>query len=503
MADKTDNSYAVRFGEPFQRHILAVALRTPGFVLRYRSALDFQYFPVELHRIIAKALFDHCDQYRMLPTQELLLEDIRPGVDEATLEHVSRLCEKMYDEDISDAPAVMNKVVEFGKTQAMCNAVIEGAELIEKGKRDKVGQLIKTASQVGEDLLDIGLDYRLRLAELLANDREENANADAIPTGIHHLDLLMNGGLGRGELGVILAPPGRGKTTTLINIAFGALVNPMGYNVFHYTLEMSERKVASRYSDRLAGALLTLRTKDPEEYRAQMEAKANKFLKGNLIIKGYPTRKAGVSTLRSHLSLMASQGMPPDLIVIDYGDIVKPERRVGEMRHEQAGIYEDLRELAGEFNAATWTGSQAGKGALEKKTLSIADFAESFEKAAIVDAALALCQTNDDMIDKKCRLFAAKLRNSEDGSTIECSIDRTRCYIKSLSLTDAAGTRIDTDEQDEADGQVGDPDKAAALASRTGGSAISKIKAAAGIKPTGPVKKGPQKKERIDKKVGK
>jgi replicative DNA helicase len=168
-----------------------------------------------------------------------------------------------------------------------------------------------------------------------------------------------------------------------------------------------------------------------------------------LFVKGYQTRKATISMIRSHLSLLASHDFRPDLIIVDYADIVKPERRLGEMRHEQAGIYEDLRTLAGDFDAAVWTGSQAKVGALEKETLTIADFAESFEKAAIVDAAVGFCQTTDERIDQKCRLYMAALRNQEDGSTVECSIFRDRCMITSSALLDAAYTRIDRDGDDQ------------------------------------------------------
>ncbi len=78
-------------------------------------------------------------------------------------------------------------------------------------------------------------------------------------------------------------------------------------------------------------------------------------------------------------------------LLVDYADIMKPERRLGEMRHEQAGIYEDLRQMAGIFNVALWTASQAPRGALDKAVLDIGDFAEAYEKAAIMDAGVAFC----------------------------------------------------------------------------------------------------------------
>jgi len=155
--------------------------------------------------------------------------------------------------------------------------------------------------------------------------------------------------------------------------------------------------------------------------------------------------------LRSLLVLLASQGFRPDLLILDYADIMKAERRMGETRHEAAGIYEDLRAIAGEFNLACWTGSQATRGALEKDTITIGDFAESFEKAAIVDTALAFCQTEEERMSnpQECRFFIAACRNHEDERTVHATIRRDCCRIKTTSLVDPAYGEIQLPDYEE------------------------------------------------------
>lgn len=489
MSSKNAQTYAETFGEKFQNHILAVAVRHPSFVLRYRSVLNHEYFVSDLNRAIAKALFSHVDEFRRIPTHPTLIEELRPKMDENTFDQACRVLEKFYDTDISDANAVMKKTVDFGKTQAMCNAVVEGAERIEKGKRHEVMQLIRDASVVGEDLLSIGTDYAGSIAERALWYSNPEENVDAISTGIWHLDLAMGGGLGRGELGCILGPPKRGKSTMLINLGFGALISPLRQNVVHYTAEMSEKKVTMRYDDRLAGIIIKEKRSEPLKYAEGLVQRIKKFIRGRLFVKGYDTRAATVSTLRSHLSLLSAQGFHPDVIIVDYADILKPERRLGEMRHEQAGIYEDLRALAGEYDAALWTGSQASKGALEKETITIADFAEAFEKAAIVDAAIAFSQTQDEFVDRKCRLFMAALRNQEGGSTVECSINRERCMIKSLQLLDSSSIPQGTSDDDEATPSV----KTVTHVHGPHDPVANRLKVGAGIKKP-PMRKGPFKK---------
>lgn len=483
-----DGVYSEKFGEKFQEHILAVMARSPSFMRQYRTALDHTFFSSKLHRMVAKALLEHCDEFDCLPTKDLLVESAKEQGADEDAPHLEKAVEKIYKRDISDTPAVVKKAVDFGKQQAMINAVMDSADDIDHGNREKVLPRIQEAMLVGEDILDVGVNYK----DGITNRLERYLNPqlkykDKIPTGIPHLDMALKGGLRRGELGVILAPPKRGKSSFLINLGFGALTNVMGLNVVHYSLEMHEEEIEERYDDRLAGKFVALKDSDPHKYTEILLDRTKKFIFGNLFIKDYPTRSAGISTLRAHLSLLASQGFRPDLIIVDYGDIMKPERRLSEMRHQQAGIYEDLRTLADDFYAAVWTGSQASKGALEKEVITLGDFAEAFEKAAIVDVALAFCESPDEFIDKKCRVFLAGVRNAEDGRTVECDIMRDRCLIRSTGLYDAAYMRV---AKPKANGDAAEQSDS-----------VAKLKAKAGIaKPKKTIGGGKPKKKTIGQK---
>ena len=440
----TATNYGDNFGEEFQEHILAVMCLIPGFVVRFRTALDSAYFVNDVHRTVSHALLSHVDKYRKLPTRATLLEDLRPSLGQADMGDVQTAVTKLYRRDVSDANAVIEKVVEFGKTQALVNAVLSAADLLTKGSENntKIKPLIDEALIVGEDILDVGVDMTSDVEQRHAWYTNPEVAIAGLRTGIVHVDLLMGGGLGEGELGVILAPPGRGKTTTLINVGFGALTDVGRKNVVHYSCEMNERKVTMRYDDRLMGGRVKYKRSDPERYFAELRDRVTRLVRGRLFVKSYPTRTASISTIRAHLALLASRGFDPDLVVVDYADIMKPERRLGEMRHEQAGVYEDLRTLAGEFSCRVWTGSQATRGSLEKEVITIGDFAEAFEKAHVVDAALAFCQTDDEKLTNRARFFAAKLRDHEDGRTVELTIRRDACLIRSTGLLDAGGSRL-------------------------------------------------------------
>ena len=440
-------TYEDIFGHKFQGHILAVAARCPGFILRYRTAIDHEYFVDDSHRKIAEVLLAHVDEHRSLPTHPTLEEEVKQATSGDDREVAVASLGDLYRDDVSDAHAVMQQVIKFGRHQALVNATLTIAEEIDKGQHqdlDGYGDLrkpIDNALLVGEDLLNVGIRFKGN-EDRYAYYTQTEADGERIPTGIPHLDFAMDGGLGRGELGVILAPPKKGKTTTLINFGFGALAAAFGYNVVHYSMEIAKEKVIARYDDRLMGKRVILKRDDPTTYVDLLRQRVEDTIVGNLYVQHYHTRTATVGTIRSHLSLLAAEDFQPDLIIVDYGDIMKPQRRLGEMRHEQAGIYEDLRQLGGEFDAAVWTASQTSKGALEKDVVTIADFAEAFEKAAIADAVWAFCQTDAERIEQKARLFAAALRSAEDGRTVEVDIRRDHCRIRSTGLFDPAFTPI-------------------------------------------------------------
>jgi len=438
-------TYAENYGEEFQLHLLAVAARHPGFIVRFRTALNHQFFSNSVHRAVAKTLLAHVDEHSALPTAVTLFEEVKVGLDDTQVDATKKVIRRIYKRDIKDAEAVSLKAADFGQTQALANAVMECVDFINDGETDKILERVQQALLVGQDILDVGIHFNtVNRAEVYSDD-----DVETMPTGIQHVDHVMRGGLGRGELGVILAPPGRGKTTFLINLGYGAAL--AGRNVVHYSLEMRKKKIAIRYDDRLSGSALKYKHTDPEKYQRLLDKRAEKLLRGHLYIQSYPTRSMGVSTIRSHLSILASQGFLPDVMLVDYGDIMKPERRKGEMRHEQAGIYEDLRTLAGEFNIAVWTASQTSRSSLSKEVITIEDFAESFEKAAIADAAIGFCQTDSEVMERRMRLFLAKLRGVEDGGMIDCTIDRAHAEIKSDALFDSSTRRVWTDADDPDD----------------------------------------------------
>tara|TARA_R110000765_G_scaffold401406_2_gene496792 strand:- start:373 stop:1317 length:945 start_codon:yes stop_codon:yes gene_type:complete len=245
------------------------------------------------------------------------------------------------------------------------------------------------------------------------------------PTGIPQLDKkdVLNGGLARGEIGVITAPTGVGKSHWLVNV--GAAAIKAGKNVVHYTFELTETAVGVRYDSNLCD-IPSSEVQDRKEEVLSLYKDSN-F--GKLIIKEYPTGSASVVTLRNHLEKLAMKDFIPGLIIIDYADIMRSTRSYDSLRHELKLIYEELRNLAMEMQLPVWTASQANREASEKEVVGLDNMAEAYGKAMVADVVISLSRKQLEKATGAGRLFVAKNRAGKDGILFPVRIDCSKSKI--------------------------------------------------------------------------
>lgn len=440
----------IKLGKKFQQHLASAMCQLPFVMGRLYPLIDADMFDNEQIGDIVATAKQHYIEHHELLTSTSLSEEL--GSDE-----YDDMLETLFSVEVSDSQYVVEHVVRFAKEQALRKATIEVAGQIEKGNVDNIIEIFTDALMKGNDFSDIGHllkeDFKERAQEYLYPEK-----ISRIRTGLTHLDEMLCGGLDSETLGVLFGPPKAGKSSFLVNFGAGAMVGANGVNVIHYTLEMSEREVLKRYDRRLLGLKNKYIYDEKDDMRLFIKklkkAIARNVSKGNLLVKGFPTRTATPSMLRSHLAAIIANGFNPGLVIVDYADIMKAERRIGEMRHEQASIYEDLRAIAQEFHVPVWTGSQANRGSIEKDIITIGDLAEAFEKAAIADALIAICRTADEKTEGRARLFAAAMRGKADSYIVECRVDLTSCVITSIqvdrpTLSKSSKKGKPTDEEQE------------------------------------------------------
>jgi replicative DNA helicase len=205
---------------------------------------------------------------------------------------------------------------------------------------------------------DLGHDYNNEV-----EIRYQESVRNPVTTGWDVIDDLADGGLGKGELGVMVAPAGIGKSWALVNV--GANAVKAGLNVVHYTLELNEHYVGMRYDSVFTGI-----ANQDLRYHQDKIAKVVEELPGTLTVKYYPTKGAGINTLSAHLERCRVNDKKPDLIIVDYADLLRGAKGL-EKRHELGNIYEDLRGMAGEYQIPVWTASQANRSALQEDVIHV------------------------------------------------------------------------------------------------------------------------------------
>lgn len=414
-----------QFGASFQRSIVACFTRLPEFAGRFRDLItedvindpDLAEIVKATHEVIAitgGALPTKASLENKLPKKKAIIRDL-------------------YAVDVRDQKYVAEEVAKFCKFQACKAAVFEVAKMLKAGD-ENIMEPLQKAMMVGADSADIGEFLKSGLRERIAEYLHPEL-VQRVPTGMTLLDALMGGGLEPGELGVVMAPAKRGKSFLLANMGYGCSSAGQGNNlVMHYSLEMKQRKILKRYDYRIAGSVSEHHKTQPEKFVSTLGSNMGRFIGGNVLVKSYPTRTMTKSIMASHLSRVIGLGHQPRMIIVDYGDIMKAERRMGEMRHEQASCFEDLRQLAGEFNVPIWTATQANKASMRKSTIDMDDVGEAWEKIQIADAVLGICQTPEEKAESIARIHFMALREEKSGMILKMKCDLGRALFHPLEI---------------------------------------------------------------------
>ena len=298
--------------------------------------------------------------------------------------------------------------------------MLKSVPLLQKSSFDQVAKLIQDAIKLGTSN-DLGYDYMADFEK-----RFEHKARNPVSTGWQTLDDMTKGGLGKGELGVVIAPTGAGKSMVLVHL--GAKAVEAGKNVVHYTLELADTVVANRYDSCITGYHLN----EVKVFKEQIYDKL-KDLPGKLIVKEYPTRSASIQTIKNHLEKMKNQDFIPDMIIVDYADLLKPEgSSKEEKRHQLESIYEELRGISQEIGCPLWTASQTNRSGLNAEVITMEAISEAFNKCFVADFIFSVSRTIEDKGTNGGRIFVAKNRNGPDGIIYPIFMDTSNVKIKVL-----------------------------------------------------------------------
>ena len=411
MTQESGISFA-SYGKDFQEKIVQGLLTDSMWAEQMAEVIDTQFFDLKYLRFLADRYFTYHQKYKDFPTLPLLVsiirDDLKTGNDTILRDQIVEYLQRIrHNPNMGDLEYVKDKSLDFCRKQAFRGALEEAVDLIQVDKFDSVMDLMRHAMSVGTTP-SVGHDF---FEDMEA--RFVRINRSPIPTGIDKIDAkdILNGGLGKGEIGVITAPTGVGKSHMLVNLGCAAIRN--GFNVIHYTFELTETSTGLRYDSNLCQIPSNQVPERKEEVIEYYKEHGEKL--GKLMIKEYPTGTATVQTLRSHIEKLSLKGFIPQVLIIDYADIMRSSRQYDSMRHELKKVYEDLRNLAMEKNLPIWTASQSNRDSANSDIVGLENMAESYGKAQVADVVISISRKPAEKAEGSGRLYIAKNRAGRDG----------------------------------------------------------------------------------------
>ena len=396
--------FGTKFGTGFQTKILSALLSDMLFSRQIFDILKPTYFDSEASEWLCKTILDYIDTYESKPTLDVLktkINGIERDILKSSVIDILKGAWKGLESD--DLDYVKEESLNFCVNQSLKQAILDSIPLLEQGKYDKIKSTIDSAMKAGQPV-DIGHEYKLMI-----NERYEDLARNPVPTGWDVIDEITQGGFGVGELVIFAAPPGIGKSWSLVNVAAAAVKS--GKTVVYYTLELSEAMIGQRFDAVFTGIPIPNLKYNREEVEKTISS-----LKGDLVIKDFPSGTAGINALKAHIDRMVLQGKKPDIIVVDYADLLRGS--VKEKRYEVLEeLVVDLRGMAGEYGVPLYTASQINRSGADQDVITGTSIAGSFSKLMTADFVVSLSRKIDDKLAGTGRWHVIKNRFGPDGMT--------------------------------------------------------------------------------------
>jgi hypothetical protein len=406
-----------QYGPVFQVKVLGALLTQRQFLINVIDSVDSEYFESSAHKWVVEYIQKYFSEYHTTPTIETLSIEVKKLENEVLRISIAEALREAYKmSDNSDLEWVEAEFSTFCRNQQVKKAILNSVSLLEMNDFESILQLISKAVNAGEDKT-VGLDYNI---DIEARYREDDRNCIPFPWPI--FNEITQGGYGKGDLVLVFGNPGGGKSWAIS--AMGAYAAALGYNVVHYSLELGEGYVGKRYDAIFSGIevdKLHLHRKEVDEVVGKV--------KGKVIIKEYPPKRASFDTIEAHLQQLEHQNdFKPDLIIIDYLDYMRTRSRK-ERKEEIDDVYVAAKAFAKEKGIPVVSPSQANRGAAKSDIIEGDNAAGSYEKIMIGDIILSLARKRKDKIEGTGNWHIMKNRYGADGMTFRSRINTSNGYI--------------------------------------------------------------------------
>jgi replicative DNA helicase len=430
-------------GSTFQLQLLNQIVIDKDFSRSIIDVIETSYFENKYFKIIIQMIKEYYSKYEHTPTFDTLEQITKSELQQATASKiVIDTLNKVKEAPTEGEEFVQEKSMKFCKQQELQKVMVKAQKIIDGGEfenYDTLEQLVSKALQVGE--LDKGTeDVFHNLDDVLNEDYRH-----PIPMGIPGIDRLLKGGLAKGEIGVILAPTGVGKSTLLTKVANHAF--NLGYNVLQIFFEDNPKIIQRKH--------ITLWTKiHPDELSSRKDEvilKVNEVkdsMSNKLILKKLPSDTMTMMQIKNQIRKMISEGVKIDMVLLDYIDCVVPDRNLGDEWKSEGSVMRAFESMCHELDMVGWTATQGNRSSISSDVVTTDQMGGSIKKAQVGHVIISVAKSLQQKEMKLATIAITKSRIGDDGVVFEnCKFDNGMLEIDTESSVTFLGLEEQTEER--------------------------------------------------------
>lgn len=428
-------------GNTFQLQLINQIILDRNFSASIIEAIEPSYFENKYFKIIIQMIKEYFVKYEHTPSFETLEQITKSELkQELASKIVLDTLTKVKEASLDGVKFVQEKAMKFCKQQELQKAISKAQKVLDGGEfenYDKLEELIRDALQVGEIEQD-SHDVFAGLDEVLRDDYRH-----PIPMGIPGIDKLMKGGLAKGEIGVILAPTGVGKTTVTTKIANHAF--NMGFNVLQVFFEDNPKIIQRKHFTLWTGIAPDDLSSQKDEVIKKVEDIKN-TMTNKLILKKLPSDTVTMTQIKNQIRKMIAEGNNIDVIILDYIDCVAPDKSFEDEWKSEGSVMRQFEAMCHELQIAGWTATQGNRSSISSEVVTTDQMGGSIKKAQVGHVIITVAKTLQQKELKLATIAITKSRIGSDGVVFEnCKFDNELLEID----TESSVTFLGLEEQKE------------------------------------------------------
>jgi replicative DNA helicase len=367
-------------------------------------------------KTIVGVMKNYYEKYGNVPAYDNMGIELRElSRSEKEKETYLAVLDKVKTTSTSGVESTREKAEVFFRQQNIVKTANEILKIAEKGEDDQYDRCVGLLNDAmtkgihndfGEGLFD-------HINETLSDDYRT-----PIPTGIDKIDEVLEGGLGKGELGVIIGPTSFGKTSLTTAMASHAACK--GFKVLQIVFEDRIKQIQRKHLGRITGieGRDLSKPENIELVKKTIEAFPDKEkLAENLRIVKFPSGEKTARQIKSFIQKLINTGFKPDLVIVDYFECLEHEGdRSTTNEYEKEGKTMRMFEaMAGELDIAFWIPSQGTKDSINLELVTMDKIGGSVKKAQIAHVIMSIARTVEDISNNKATIAILKNRAGKSG----------------------------------------------------------------------------------------